>query len=174
MKLRSINKIIVSFLASALCFLSIPTNVFAQVEPGEYRYLCHWIEDEDFIEAYEDLLTDLQHKDLVLETECAKKYGNSFNRFRFQRDEISKLPGIMVQISSGLSVFAPGGCKKLKDAMDKLCKKEYQEFKDDYLGIPTMIYGSGSEKIASKVLCDGKYEIKLSRQGSYVIVKHFQ
>ncbi len=173
MKRKLINKIVLSIFVSAMCAFNIPTNVFASADPGEYQYLRHWLEDEDFIETYIDLLEDLQREGSSLEIECVKEYGNSFNRFRSERDRISNLPNIMMQISEGLSVFAPGGCARLMEAMNKLCKEEYEKFKEGYSNIPTIICGFEDNEIASKKFCKGKYEIKLSRQGAYIIVKHF-
>lgn len=174
MKRKLINKIIVSFFTYVLCFSSISASVFAEPEPGEYYYLCSSIEDELFEEVYEDLLKGLEYKGLSLEIMCAKEYKNSFSRFKLKRDQISKSPDVIKPISTALSIFAPGGHKKLIEAMDILCKEEYDNFKERYASIPTAIYGSGDQEIASKRLCDGKYEIKLSRQGAYIIVKHFE
>ncbi len=162
-----------SIFVSALCAFNIPTNVFASADPGEYQYLRHWLEDEDFIEAYNDLLEDLQSEGSLLEIECVKEYGNSFNRFRSERDRVSNLPNIMVKISKGLPVFSSYGCDRLIEAMDKLCKEEYEKFKEGYQNIPTIICGLEDNEIASKKFCNGKYEIKLSRQGTYIIVKYF-
>ena len=173
MKKKLINKIILSIFVLALCVFNIPKNVFASADPGEYQYLRHWLEDEDFIEAYADLLEDLQCEGSSLEIECVKEYSNSFNRFRSERDRVSHLPNIMIQISEGLSVFSSDGCARLMEAMDKLCKEEYEKFKEGYQNIPTIICGLEDNEIASKRFCNGKYEIKLSRQGAYIIVKHF-
>ena len=173
MKRKLIDKIILSIFIVALCCFNITINVFANAEPGEYQYLRHRIEDMEFMEVYNDLLQDVQHGGLIFEIECVEEYRNSFNRFRDERCRISNLPNIMVKISKGLSVFAPGGCDRLKKKMDKLCKEEYERFKESFPSIPTIIHGSQNDEIVSKRFCNDKYEIKLSRQGAYIIVKHF-
>jgi hypothetical protein len=62
--------------------------------------------------------------------------------------------------------------EQLLEDLDKLCKENYEGFKKSYPGIPTKTYAQGTDEGEAKIFCNGQYEIWLSRQGIFSIVRH--